>query len=165
MEKYFKKITFPDNIHIPDTPDCAIPPYDLGNSAAYNILVQIEKLTDKAICDTIIEYAKNNGVTDLYLLDEEFVTTALKNEVERREAIMEEHTAIVAGNILRKIDEVKAVLKYIYEIEEENLQVKTDRCPYCISLPTIPLREKVYMLIKTYYEDELKDLEKRLKKL
>lgn len=78
---------------------------------------------------------------------------------------MEMHTAIVANNIIRKIDEVKAVLEYIYEMEEENLQVKTDKCPYCVPLPTISLREKVYVLIKTYYEDELNDLENRLKKL
>ena len=78
---------------------------------------------------------------------------------------MEQHTAIVATNILRKIDEVKDVLKYIYRIEEDNLQVKTDKCPRCIDLPTISLREKVYMLIRTYYEDELNDLENRLKNL
>ena len=84
MAEYFKKITFPDNIHIPDTTDSAIPPCDIYYSTTYNILVQIEKLTNKEICDKIIEFAKNNGVTDLYLLDEEFVTTALKNEAERR---------------------------------------------------------------------------------
>ncbi len=79
---------------------------------------------------------------------------------------MEKHTAIVANNILRKIDEVKGVLNYIYSIDiEKTLQVKTAECPYCVSLPTIPLREKVYMLMKTYYEDELCDLENRLKKL
>ena len=78
---------------------------------------------------------------------------------------MERHTAIVAGNILRRIDEVEGVLEYIYGMEEENLQVRTDKCPYCIPLPTIPLQEKVYMLIKTYYEDELNNLKKRLKEM
>ena len=78
---------------------------------------------------------------------------------------MEKYTAIVANNILCKIDEIKKILDYIYGMEEENLQVKTERCPYCIPLPTIPLRKKVYMLIKTYYEGELNHFENRLKKL
>lgn len=78
---------------------------------------------------------------------------------------MEKYTAITANNILRRIDEVEGILRYICDIEEDNLQVRTDKCPRCIPLPTIDLREKVYMLIKTYYEDELNDLENRLKEL
>lgn len=78
---------------------------------------------------------------------------------------MERHTAITANNILKKIEEVEKMLEYLDSIEGENLQVKKDNCPYCIPLPTIPLREKVYMLIKAYYEDELNDLENRLKEL
>ena len=78
---------------------------------------------------------------------------------------MTRHTAIVANNILCKIDEIKKELDYIYEIEGENLEIRTDRCSYCISLPTIPLRESVYMLVKTFYEDELKYLENQLEQL
>lgn len=78
---------------------------------------------------------------------------------------MEKHTAIVASNILRKIEEMERVLKNIYRMKDENLQIKTDNCPYCVPLSTIPLRDKVYELFKTHYENELADLENRLKKM
>ena len=78
---------------------------------------------------------------------------------------MEKHNAIVASNILRMIDEVKKVLDFIYSIEGEKLVVRKDDCPYCIPLPTIPLQNEVYMLVKAHYEEELNDLENRLKEL
>lgn len=39
---------------------------------------------DDAVVQTVIEVAKREGITDLYLIDEEFVKTALLREVERR---------------------------------------------------------------------------------
>jgi hypothetical protein len=48
------------------------------------IAIQVAKTYDKAIVDAVIDYAKNEGITDLYLLDDEFVTTALLREAERR---------------------------------------------------------------------------------
>ena len=78
---------------------------------------------------------------------------------------MERHTAIVVSNILQKIREVEDVLSNIAFMEGQKLHVKTEDCPYCVPLPTIPLQEKVYMIIKTAYEDELKDLENRLKEM
>ena len=78
---------------------------------------------------------------------------------------MEKHIAIVAGNILKKIDEIEDVLKYIESIEEEDLEIKTRDCPYCIPIKTINLRKKIYELIKTAYEEELNDFKSRLKNL
>ena len=75
------------------------------------------------------------------------------------------HNAIAARNILRNIDEIKEKLDYIYRIKGKNLQIRTDECPHCISLPNIPLREDVYMLVKTFYEDELKCFENQLERL
>jgi hypothetical protein len=48
------------------------------------IAIRVAKTYDKAIVDAVIDYAKNEGITDLYLLDDEFVTTALSREAERR---------------------------------------------------------------------------------
>ena len=78
---------------------------------------------------------------------------------------MTRHNAIVASNILHKIEETQKVLDYLYKIEGENLKIRTDKCPHCISLPTIPLRESVYMLVKTFYEDEIKYFKNQLEQL
>ena len=39
---------------------------------------------DKLLIDAIMDYAQRNGVTDLILLDEEFVRSAIIHEAERR---------------------------------------------------------------------------------
>lgn len=55
-----------------------------GYEIRKNIIAQIVDMTDKVILETIIEFAKSEGVTDLYLLDKEFVKTALEREFARR---------------------------------------------------------------------------------
>lgn len=49
-----------------------------------NIAASVVKFSDKMIYEAIITFAKEYGFTDIYLMDEEFVITALKNEIERR---------------------------------------------------------------------------------
>lgn len=49
-----------------------------------DIAAQIVDMTDKVILEAIIEFAKSAGITDLYLLDKEFVKTALEREIARR---------------------------------------------------------------------------------
>ena len=49
-------------------------------------VIQAIKEQDKIVLDEILKIAKNNGITDMTLIDEEFVVTALKNEVERRKS-------------------------------------------------------------------------------
>lgn len=39
---------------------------------------------DNAVIHTIIDFAKQEGITDLFLIDKEFVKTALLREIERR---------------------------------------------------------------------------------
>ena len=51
----------------------------------YNIMAQVNNLTDKAMCDAIIKYATEQGITDLLLIDEKFVKSALINEAKLRE--------------------------------------------------------------------------------
>ena len=78
---------------------------------------------------------------------------------------MERHTVIVAHNMLEKIEETERMLEYIESIEGKKLQIRTDDCPYGIPMPTNTIRDKVYEIIKTAYEDELKDRNERLKNL
>lgn len=42
-------------------------------------------MTDEAITDAIVEAAKNEGITDLYLLDKQFVMEAIKEKMEREQ--------------------------------------------------------------------------------
>jgi hypothetical protein len=40
---------------------------------------------DKLLVEAVIDYAKRSGCTELHMIDEEFVRTALVNEAKRRE--------------------------------------------------------------------------------
>ena len=55
-----------------------------GYEIRKSIVAQIVDVTDKVILETIIEFAKSEGITDLYLLDKELVKTALEREIARR---------------------------------------------------------------------------------
>ena len=48
------------------------------------VAAKIADMTDNAIINSIISFAEQEGITDLYLLDEEFVKIALLKEIERR---------------------------------------------------------------------------------
>jgi hypothetical protein len=49
----------------------------------YNIMAQVNNIADKTIYDAIIKYATEQRITDLFLIDEEFVKSALINELSR----------------------------------------------------------------------------------
>lgn len=51
----------------------------------HNIKAFVDNIADKTIYDAIIKYATEQGITDLFLIDEEFVKSALLNEIQRRE--------------------------------------------------------------------------------
>ena len=53
---------------------------------AYTLKVaaQIVQDEDKLIYDQVFKWAKANGYTDIYLINEEFVRTAFEREIERR---------------------------------------------------------------------------------
>lgn len=59
------------------------PDFDVG-SLSRKIMVEFMRKEDECLCDDIIEFAKKEGISTLYLIDREFVMTALRNEVERR---------------------------------------------------------------------------------
>lgn len=48
------------------------------------IKAEVINMADQAIYSAIIDEAKKSGITDLYLIDKEFVVSALTNEMERR---------------------------------------------------------------------------------
>ena len=60
--------------------------FDFENHTAniiQNICAQVIDNTDKVIVDVIIKAAKENGITDLYLMDKKFVLDALLEKAER----------------------------------------------------------------------------------
>ena len=48
------------------------------------VQAQITDLSEKAIVQAIIDFAKEQGYTDLYLIDKEFIISAILHEIERR---------------------------------------------------------------------------------
>lgn len=53
-------------------------------SVVQQVSVMIAESFDNAVIQTIIDFAKQEGITDLFLIDKEFVKTALLREIERR---------------------------------------------------------------------------------
>ena len=56
---------------------------DVGFTAKRNICVQVADMLDNDIMDCIIDLAKENGITDLVVLDKKFVLDALREKMER----------------------------------------------------------------------------------
>ena len=48
-------------------------------------VIKVAELYDNALYEAIAKIAKEEGFTDLTIIDKEFVVTALKNEIKRRE--------------------------------------------------------------------------------
>lgn len=57
---------------------------DFQSSITGKISAQVVDTTDKALYEAIIRYADEQGITDLYIIDEEFVKSAIINEIKRR---------------------------------------------------------------------------------
>lgn len=51
----------------------------------HNIVAEVHKrVVTEAITKAIIDYVVDNKIDELYLIDEDFVKTALENEIKRR---------------------------------------------------------------------------------
>ena len=48
------------------------------------LLAEVVDTQDKVIVDAIVRYATERGVTDLFLIDEEFIKSAIVHETMRR---------------------------------------------------------------------------------
>ena len=59
----------------------------LADSTVYGFTSQaavaFAKATDKMLLDAIIKKAKENGITDLYVLNEDFILVAIQEKMER----------------------------------------------------------------------------------
>lgn len=54
--------------------------------ATHSIRCEVCDTLDNEICKAIVDAAEREGVTDLFLIDKEFIMTAIKNEMVRRKA-------------------------------------------------------------------------------
>lgn len=81
VDKVFPQRTL---MHLPLYPNDIIDTHDSVATLHKKIMAQIVDTTDRAICEAIREYAYKQGVTDIYLIDEEFIKSAIMHEVERR---------------------------------------------------------------------------------
>ena len=59
-------------------------PLDHIYSVVRENVVKIVKKTDDYIYSEILKWAKENGYTDIFLIDEDFIKTAFENELKRR---------------------------------------------------------------------------------
>lgn len=55
-------------------------------SISQRLLAQVVDMTDEVIVQAIIDYAREAGVTDLFLIDKEFIMSAIKREIQYRKA-------------------------------------------------------------------------------
>lgn len=68
------------------------PKFDLDSQDTYTATIQralvaeVVSHQDKVLCDAIIKYAVDRGFTDLFLIDEEFIKSAIIHETERRKS-------------------------------------------------------------------------------
>lgn len=51
-----------------------------------NLMAQVVDTTDEVIVKAIIDYAREAGVTDLFLIDKEFIMSAINRELHYRRA-------------------------------------------------------------------------------
>lgn len=83
--EYFSRIDLAKD----DIPDCLdVDPFKDIYERITKIKAKVIDMADEAIYQAIIEEAKEAGVTDLFLIDKEFVLTALTNEMKRRFRVM-----------------------------------------------------------------------------
>ena len=99
----------------------------------YNIKAQATNIADKTIYDAIIKYATEQGITDLFLIDEEFIKSALLNEMSRREK--------PRTNFDRITESVESLAEWL----EEN--VVCEYCPcfgnWCKSTPEMTCEQSI----------------------
>jgi hypothetical protein len=48
------------------------------------LMAKVVDHQDKVLCDAIIKYATEQGCTDLFLIDEDFIRSAIIHEIQRR---------------------------------------------------------------------------------
>lgn len=127
----------------------------------YNVNVKavVNNFADKTIYDAIIKYATEQGITDLFLIDEKFVKSALLNEIQRRE----NQTQLDAlkrqySELLKEYKKLVALLsKEAYENAEKEakengfVRVKIDNLPKLPRTNFDKITESVESFVKWIY--------------
>ena len=57
---------------------------EIATSIIRKMYAYVSNYTDKVCYEAIIKWCREEGYTDLFLIDEEFVKTAIENELKRR---------------------------------------------------------------------------------
>lgn len=78
MSEYLQRIRFKSNDIIDYNAD------DESLLIKHKIVSKIIDTTDKMLVDSMIKFAEENGYTDLYLIDKDFLQSAILNEIQRR---------------------------------------------------------------------------------
>lgn len=60
-------------------------PMEMRNTIEIQINAVVADLKEQAVINAIIKHCIEQGYSDLYLIDEEFVKSAIINEIKRRE--------------------------------------------------------------------------------
>ena len=68
---------------VKDVPCLKLNPFDGTYSLLKKIQVEVVDKTNRAIVDAIVKEAREAGVTDLYLLDKQFILEAITEKMER----------------------------------------------------------------------------------
>lgn len=63
---------------------------ELCHKAVASVMKDVEKADDKVIYEAMIEFAKKENFTDIYLIDEDFLRSAITHEIERRRSLNDE---------------------------------------------------------------------------
>jgi hypothetical protein len=74
--------------HIPFNHNNISELHDYGGSIQKMFMAQVADTLNKVICEAIIRYADEQGATDLFLIDEEFIKSAIINEIQRRKELI-----------------------------------------------------------------------------
>lgn len=82
--EYFKRVTIPADIKLepPVEDDTG---YRCNLTYIEKMMAQVVDMADEVILQALIDFAKENGFTTLFLIDKEFMLSAIKHEIERRE--------------------------------------------------------------------------------
>ena len=108
---------------------------ELADATVYAMVkraaVAFAKGTDKMILDAIIQKAKENGITDLYALNEDFILSAIKEKMEGTRDVSHVAHAKWVNNKTRTVCSKCGVRAATESDETGYYQLESNYCPNC----------------------------------
>lgn len=98
------------------------------------ISVQINQMAETHIVQAIIDYAKEQGISDLFLIDEDFVKSALMREKARRER----QAIKPKTNFDRITESVESLAEFLGKTmmcDDCPIRLQTNTCKCSVSIP------------------------------